>query len=187
MTTESLTFSLSLTSPATGITYTLRMPASADTVTIEWVDADGEAQTVESSVGSRGQLWACDVPDDDQAELSEAVRRLFDRASGPDASPVAPTVVDADGDIIELEVGDRVEGLAPDYDRGTIVAITSDAVTIAWEGGACLNDWTIVAGEVRFGGEVLVYAASSREPDWREPWEGVWCHREDRPADGCED
>jgi len=24
-------------------------------------------------------------------------------------------------------------------------------------------------------------------PDWREPWEGVWCHREGRPADGCDE
>jgi hypothetical protein len=77
------TFSSRLTSATTEIAYTLMMLDDAREVTITWTDADGLAQTVFGNVTHRGYLLACDVPDDDQAELVEAVSRLFDRAVHP--------------------------------------------------------------------------------------------------------
>lgn len=80
---ETKTFSARLTSATTEITYTLTMLDDAREVTIAWTDADGIAQAVVGSITHRGALLACDVPDDDQAELVEAVSRLFDRAVQP--------------------------------------------------------------------------------------------------------
>lgn len=74
------TFTARLTSATTELSYTLRMPGTADGVRITWTDADGRVQSVDGSVGSRGQLFACNLPEDDQAELCEEVGCLFDRA-----------------------------------------------------------------------------------------------------------
>lgn len=68
---------------------------------------------------------------------------------------------DADGDVVEIAVGDYYESEpGPDYDHGRIASIDERGIGVAWDGGACI---TYTVARALDGG--VLYA---KRPDaWR--------------------